>query len=161
MFLSKAMHFLGCLSIGSPESLKARTGINISPEFYFQAVDRTLPLNYTEQTMRDKFEEDNFRRKLNSKLAVISAVVCIFVGYGVLGQLIPRAAEGTKYAFHKAKSIAAQVGGEDAKKARIKELVKRSEEIVHGSKNGALTPAQEAEYREIEREFNELRGRKQ
>lgn len=161
MILSKTLSFLGTALIGSPEALKERTGINISPEFYYLAVDRQMPLNYTEATMRDKFEEDNFRRKLNSKLAVLSAVFCLVIGYGVLGQLIPRAAEGTKYAVQKAKSVAAQMGSEDAKRTRIKELVKRSDEIVHKSKTGAITQAEEQEYKELEREFNELKGRKQ
>ena len=157
MLLSKLLDYLGTVTIGSVEALRAKTGIALSDEFYFMPVDRKIPLNLTIEQMHIRYLEDALRRRLLRRMGVVSALFCLVIGYGVMGNGIPASVAGSKYVINKAKSALAQVGSQDTKNMRIRELVKRSEEILDKANKGAATPEEQAEYKELEREYKELK----
>lgn len=168
MIVSKILNFLGSTFIGSPAELRRKTGLPIRDSFWYLAMDRKLPLNYSAQTMEDLFKEDSFRRWVSGVVATISLVFLLFIGYGFFGNLIPQGAVATKAVankigndFHKLKyTVSKHFGNDEARKARMNELNARSIELADKISKGESTEAEQKEYEEGRAEYNKLKGGK-
>lgn len=172
--ISKLLNFIGTTLIGSPEQLAKQSGLPIGPNFYYTKNDRHLPLNITNEVLKINALVDSFRRALCWDLAFKNFIFVLVFGYGVLGVGVPTIAQEVKTGIAKTssalssakRSITNAVSTDKSKaetKAQIKremnDLAKKGEEIM--SKGAAITPDEQKQLLEMEKQYKELKQRSQ
>lgn len=108
---SKILHRLGCLLVGTPESMR------MPPDFYFEKGDRKKPLEgeiSLHPVQRDRVAVDSFRRLLTQRVAWLSAFASLAIccaGYSVLGTASWAKRQFAEHASHAEQCVkAAQLG---------------------------------------------------